>query len=47
MRATVVNDKLEEIEFIAEGVGAEFNSKVSKAAHAGHLVMLSSGSQNA
>lgn len=47
MRAVLVNDKFEEIEFVAEGVGAEFNSMVSKAAHAGHLVMLSSVSQNA
>ena len=47
MRAVIVDDKFKEIKFIAEGFGPEFNSKVSKEAHAGHLVMLSLGSQNA
>lgn len=47
LRAAVVSEEFQEIEFLAEGVGPDFISKVSKAAHAGRLVMLSSGSQNA
>ncbi|QXH75283.1 hypothetical protein KSS92_12620 [Pseudomonas atacamensis] len=47
LRATVVSEEFQEIEFLAEGVGPNFISKVSKAAYAGELVMLTSSSKNA